>query len=91
MKRPTALSAKSKPRALSSSRAREFCCALQDMTADRTPGTWRMVRTVADHMGIAFDEASALADECARLRWGDHEQHSVRLTEDGRRQAMRNR
>jgi hypothetical protein len=34
-------------------------------------------------MGIPFDEASTIADECARRQWADHQQHAVRLRERG--------
>jgi hypothetical protein len=48
------------------------------------PGSWRMVHTIAQRMGITFDEASSIADDCARRDWVDHRQHTVSLREEGR-------
>jgi hypothetical protein len=52
-----------------------------------SPGTWRMVHTIAKRMGITFEEASAIADDCVRREWADHRQHTVRLLEEGRQVA----
>jgi hypothetical protein len=43
-----------------------------------------MVDTIARHMGITFDEASVIADDCARRDWVDHRQHTVSLRKEGR-------
>jgi Mn-dependent DtxR family transcriptional regulator len=51
------------------------------------PGSGRMVQTIAQRMGISFDEASAIADDCARRDWVDHRQHTVSLREEGRQVA----
>jgi hypothetical protein len=64
--------------------ARRFCHALAEETAGLTPGSWRLVQTIAQRMGIPFDDASSIADECVRREWADHRQHSVSLREKGR-------
>jgi cytidylate kinase len=64
--------------------ARRFCHALAEETAGMTPGSGRMVHTIAQRMGITFDEASSIADDCARRDWVDHRQHTVSLREEGR-------
>jgi len=46
-----------------------------------------MVHTIAQRMGITFDEASAIADDCVRRGWADHRQHTVSLREKGRQVA----
>jgi Mn-dependent DtxR family transcriptional regulator len=51
------------------------------------PGSGRMVQTIAQRMGITFDETSSIADDCARRDWVDHRQHTVSLREEGRRVA----
>jgi hypothetical protein len=53
-----------------------------------TPGSWRMVHTIAQRMGITFDEASSIADNCVRRGWADHRQHTVSLREEGRQVAV---
>jgi hypothetical protein len=68
--------------------ARRFCLALAQETAGMQPGTWRMVDTIAHRMGVTFEEASAIADDCARRQWADHEFPSIRLREAGRRIAV---
>jgi Rps23 Pro-64 3,4-dihydroxylase Tpa1-like proline 4-hydroxylase len=68
--------------------ARRFCLALADAAAGMQPGTWRTVDTIAHAMVVTFEEASAIADDCARRQWVDHELHSVRLREGGRRVAV---
>jgi hypothetical protein len=45
------------------------------------PGSWRMVHTIAQRMGITFEEASTVADDCARREWVDHRHHTVQLLE----------
>jgi hypothetical protein len=67
--------------------ARRFCHALAEETAGLAPGSWRMVLTIAQRMGITFDEASAVADDCVRREWADHRQHTVSLREEGRQVA----
>ena len=49
--------------------ARRFCHALAEETASMTPGSWRMVDTIARRMGILFEEASTIANDCARREW----------------------
>jgi hypothetical protein len=61
--------------------ARRFCYALAEETAGMNPGSGRMVQTMAQRMGITFDEASSIADDCARRDWVDHRQHTVSLRE----------
>jgi hypothetical protein len=51
------------------------------------PGSWRMVDTIARRMGISFEDASTIADDCARREWVDHRQHTVSLREMGRQVA----
>jgi hypothetical protein len=68
--------------------ARRFCLALAQETAGMQPGTWRMVDIIAHRLGVPLEEASAVADDCARRRWVDHESHSIRLREAGRRVAV---
>jgi len=71
--------------------ARRFCHALTEETAGMTPGAWRVVDTIAKRMGVSFDEASAIADDCVRRGWVEHVVmvHTVRLLEDGARSASR--
>jgi hypothetical protein len=64
--------------------ARRFCHALAEETVGLPPGSWRMVHTIAQRMGITFEEASAVADDCVRREWADHRQHTVSLREEGR-------
>ena len=64
--------------------ARRFCHALAEETAGMNPGSGRMVQPMAQRMGITFDEASVIADDCARRDWVDHRQHTVSLREGGR-------
>ena len=68
--------------------ARRFCLALAQEAAGMQPGTWSMMDTIANRMGIPFEEASAMADDCARRQWVDRESHSIRLREAGRRVAV---
>ena len=51
------------------------------------PGTWRMVHTIAQRMGIPFEEASTITDDCALRECVDHRQHTVQLLEEGRQVA----
>jgi hypothetical protein len=51
--------------------ARRFCHALAEETAGMNPGSWRMVHTIAQRMGITFDDASSIADDCVRRKWVD--------------------
>jgi hypothetical protein len=64
--------------------ARRFCHALAEETAGMNPGFGRMVQTMAQRMGIPFDDATPIADDCARRGWVDHRQHTVSLREEGR-------
>jgi hypothetical protein len=68
-------------------RARRFCFALAEETAGMTVGSWRMVDTIARRMGVPFDDASSIADDCARRGWIDHLQHTVSLLEEGHQVA----
>ena len=52
------------------------------------PGTWRRLDTIAHRMGVTLEEATEITDHCARQQWADHELHSVRLREGGRRVAV---
>jgi hypothetical protein len=63
--------------------ARRFCHALAEETAGMTPGSWRMVDAIAQRMGIMFEEASMVADDCTHREWVDHRQHTVQLLEEG--------
>jgi hypothetical protein len=65
--------------------ARRFCLVLEEETTGMQPGTWRVVATIAHRMGVTFEEASAIADDCARRHWADRDSHSIRLREGGRR------
>jgi hypothetical protein len=67
--------------------ARRFCHALAEETAGMALGSWRMVDTIARRMGIPFEEASTIADDCARREWVNHRQHTVQLREEGRQVA----
>jgi hypothetical protein len=67
--------------------ARRFCHALAEETAGMMPGSWRMVDTIARRMGIPFEEASTIADDCVRREWVDHRHHTVKLLEEGRQVA----
>jgi hypothetical protein len=64
--------------------ARRFCHALAEETSGIAPGSGRMVQTIAQRMGITFDAASSIADDCTRRDWVDHRQHTVSLREKGR-------
>ena len=64
--------------------ARRFCHALAEETAGMAPGSGRMVQTMAQRMGIPFNEASSIPDDCARRGRVDHRQHTVSLREEGR-------
>jgi hypothetical protein len=68
--------------------ARRFCLVLEEETAGMQPGTWHMVATIAHRMGVTLEEASAIADDCARRQWADRDSHSIRLREGGRRVAV---
>jgi hypothetical protein len=69
------------PRAtLAEGLARCFCHALAEETAGMTPGSWRMVDTIARRMGIPFDEGSTIADDCAGRKWVNH--GSTRLSSE---------
>ena len=67
--------------------ARRFCIALAEETVGMTPGSWRMLATVAQRMGITYDEAEAIADDCVARLWVNYQMHSVRLREEGRQVA----
>jgi hypothetical protein len=68
--------------------ARRFCLALAEETAGMPLGTWRIVDTLAQRMDVTFEEASAIADDCVRRRWANHQFHSIRIREAGRRVAV---
>lgn len=48
------------------------------------PGTWRMLDTIAHRMGIGFDQAEVIANDCAQRQWVTYDAYSVRLEEGGR-------
>jgi Mn-dependent DtxR family transcriptional regulator len=74
-----------RPRKLATDRARRFCAALGDLS-ERRPQRWRMLHSVAQRLGVGWDEAEAAANEAAEKGWLTIEGgHSVCLTEDGRR------
>jgi hypothetical protein len=59
--------------------------ALAEETAGMTPGSWRMVDTIAGRMGIPFDAAIAHSVERDWLIAAGSPPHSICLTDDGRR------
>lgn len=87
-----------KPR-ISADRARRFCQALAaESEGRRTMPWWSSIHTVAQRIGLAYDEAVAQAVACAQAGYVTHDQsqhtkaarrealspHSVCLTEEGR-------
>ena len=78
---------KSKISTVSADRAHRFCRALFEETEGEP--RWRMVNTIARRLGVPFDEAETMAQECARQSLVDHRMHSVTLREGGRLQAQR--
>jgi len=91
-----------KPRGLAADRARRFCAALSAEAEGRPSAPWwSSIQVVARRLGIPYDEAVALADECARAGLVTHDQsqhtktdrkatalpHSVTLKEAGRQRA----
>jgi hypothetical protein len=69
------------------SRHELFCAALYTLTGGKLKG--RMVTTMADELGITFEDAEALAEECARRGWLEHAMHTVTLRQDGYAAALR--
>ena len=69
------------------SRHELFCAALYTLTGGKLKGL--MVATAADRLGISFDDAKALAAECARRKWLEHAVHTVTLRQDGLAVARR--
>jgi hypothetical protein len=73
-----------RPRKSSTNRARRFCQALGDLS-ERRPLRWRMLVSVADRLGVSWDDAEAAANEAAAEGWLTIQGgHSVCLTEEGR-------
>ena len=65
----------------SADRARRFCLALGDLS-DRRPQRWRMLQSVAQRLGVPWDDAEAAAKEAASKGWLTIEGgHSVCLTD----------
>lgn len=58
-----------------------FCAALYALTGGKLNGL--MVATMARELGVTFDEAEALAEECARRKWLAHQVHTVALRGEG--------
>jgi hypothetical protein len=71
----------------SPSRPELFCAALYTLTGGKLKG--RMVTTMADQLGITFEDAEGLAEECARRGWLEHAMHTVSLRQDGFAAALR--
>jgi hypothetical protein len=61
------------------------CHALAGETAGMTPGSWRMVDTIARRMGIPFDAAIAYSVERGWLIAAGSPPHRICLTDDARR------
>ena len=67
----------------SADRARRFCQALGELSE---PQRWRMILSVAQRLGVSWDEAETGTNEAAAKGWLTIEGgHSVCLTDDGRR------
>ncbi len=64
-----------------------FCAALYTLTGGKLKGL--MVTTVAEELGITFEEAEELAAECAKRNWLEHAVHIVVLRTDGFAAALR--
>jgi hypothetical protein len=47
------------------------------------------VMTLANQLGITFDDATQLAEECAERGWLDHQWGTVRLRDGGSAAAFR--
>jgi hypothetical protein len=87
---------------ISADRARRFCQALAaDSEGRRTMPWWTSIHAVAQRLDLPYDEAVALADDCAKAGLVTHDQsqhtkadrraaelpHSVTLNEAGRQLA----
>jgi len=57
-------SAVKRPRKLSTDRARRFCHALGNLS-DRRTQRWRMIDSIAQKLGVPWDEAETVANEAA--------------------------
>lgn len=78
-----------RPRRLPADRARRFCAALGDLS-DHKPQRWRMVHSVAQRLGVDWEEATLAAREAEAEGWLTLQGgHSVCLTEEGRRLEAR--
>ena len=73
---PTTQSSDAKPLA--------FCRALAAETEGMLPGSWRMLDTIAQRLGVGFFQAETLAQDCVRRGWVQLEADSVRLEDAGR-------
>ena len=58
-----------------------FCAALYTLTGGKFKGL--MAATMADRLGITFEVAEALAEECAPRGWLEHASHTVSLRAQG--------
>lgn len=90
------------PRRLPADRARRFCRALAaESEGRRSQPWWTSIAAVARRLGMPYDEAMVLADDCEKAGLVTHDQsqhtkagrravelpHSVTLNEAGRRLA----
>jgi hypothetical protein len=57
----------------SAERQRMFCEALHRVVAHRRGLWWTSINSVADHLGIDYDEAAVLAHECEKAGWLRHD------------------
>jgi hypothetical protein len=64
-----------------------FCAALYTLTGGKNKGL--MVTTMANQLGIGFQEAEVLAVGCAERGWLDHQIHTVVLRSEGYAAARR--
>ena len=90
------------PRRPSTDRARRFCQALAaESEGRRSHPWWTSIHAISQRLELPYDEAVALADDCARAGLVTHDQsqhtkagrraaelpHSVTLNEAGRQLA----
>jgi|SRR6186713_2042351 hypothetical protein len=54
--------------------ARRFCQALAEESVGRRSPWWVAINTVATRLGMEADRATALADECAKAGYVQHDQ-----------------
>jgi Mn-dependent DtxR family transcriptional regulator len=66
--------------------ARRLVVAAQKATAHKTPGSWIMTYDVADSLGV--NDVDDAVKHAAAMGWIEIErEHSIRLTDKGRRLA----